>query len=85
MSKNGLSFLVGLAAGVAIGVLTAPRAGAQTRDQITEKIRDIAEEATSRASDYADEFRHGSAESTAGSDRTAETAALAGDPGSEGY
>jgi len=85
MSKNGLSFLIGLAAGLAIGVLTAPRAGAQTRERIREDIRDKAAEVTNRAKDYAAESQRGAAESETGRNRVPEAAGLPGDPGTEGY
>jgi gas vesicle protein len=85
MSKNGLSFLVGFAAGVAIGLLSAPRAGAQTRERIAEDIREKAAEVTSRASDYAAEYQPGAADSESSRNRVPEAAGLPGDPGTEGY
>jgi gas vesicle protein len=86
MSKNGLSFLMGLAAGVAIGLLVAPRAGAQTREQITGRMRrDMADDVTSSASDYATESRRGVAAWESRWKRIPEHASLPGDPGSEGY
>ncbi|MFP4624171.1 MAG: YtxH domain-containing protein [Gemmatimonadota bacterium] len=59
--RGGLSFLVGMIVGLAIGaglaLLLAPQSGRRTRRYLSRRVEDVADEALDRWDDVADELR----------------------------
>lgn len=53
-TSSTLAFLAGMGAGVAAGLLFAPRGGEETRNQIKEKIRDARSKAMQTAHEQKD-------------------------------
>ena len=55
MDRNGtVNFLIGLGAGLALGVLYAPQRGEDLRRLVTNRTKEGAEEIKARASDFYD-------------------------------
>ncbi len=50
-SKLALGAIIGAAAGMVAGVLTAPKSGRETRDDIKQKALDVKEQAATRKDD----------------------------------
>ena len=58
MRENAFGFLLGLSAGVALGILFAPRSGHDLRDLIKSKARDGADAVKSQAGGLWDSASH---------------------------
>ena len=85
MNRESFGFLIGLGAGLGLGILLAPRSGERTRSLIREKARDSAAYLRQRGNDARDAAANAIQDSTRKVTRETEALRAAVEAGKEAY